>query len=155
MTETTNQLSHNEILALTSEIVASYVASNKIAVNELPAAIKLVFQSLTEIDSKRITAPTPNPAVPIDKSITNEYIVCLEDGKKLTMLKRYLRTKHNMTVPQYRERWNLPPDYPMVAPNYRLVRSKIAKSVGLGTYSGDRGKKRFSKKDNNIYLSFI
>jgi predicted transcriptional regulator len=129
-----DQLSRSELLALTSEIVAAHVSNNNVAVNELPTLIQQVFQALAVMDSEHQNATTrPKPAVPINKSVTDEYIVCLEDGKKLQMLKRYLKTAYGMTVEQYKERWSLPADYPVVAPKYAKRRSDIAKTTGLGT----------------------
>lgn len=128
------QISRSELLALTSEIVSAHVSNNSVAVNELSTLIQHVFQTLAVMDSEHQNATTrPKPAVPINKSITDEYIVCLEDGKKLQMLKRYLKTAHGMTVEQYKERWGLPADYPVVAPKYAKRRSEIAKTTGLGT----------------------
>lgn len=124
----------SEVLRLTSEIVAAHVANNTVAVNDLPGLIEQVYKTLSSVDkgaempSERLT-----PAVSVRKSVTPEYIICLEDGKKLKMLKRHLKTAYNMTPDEYRERWGLPSDYPMVAPNYARQRSKLAKAIGLGT----------------------
>ncbi len=126
--------SHNEIMTLTTEIVAAHVANNSVAVADLPDLIQQVFRSLTNAgDGVGAEPPRPQPAVSIRRSVRPDYIVCLEDGKKLKMLKRHLKTAFNMTPAEYRERWELPPDYPMVAPNYAKQRSKLAKQIGLGT----------------------
>jgi len=129
-----NSLSHQELLALTSEIVASFVSNNSVAAGDLPALIKSVFGSLTGFSQAEvIQAPEAlTPAVPIRKSIGTDFIVCLEDGRKLKMLKRHLATRYNMTPAEYRSRWGLPADYPMVAPAYAEQRSTLAKQIGLG-----------------------
>jgi predicted transcriptional regulator len=124
----------NDLLALTTEIVSAHVSNNTVALDDLPQLINQVYQSLANIG----TAPAaplarPQPAVNVKKSVQPDYIVCLEDGKKLKMLKRHLKTAYNMSPEAYRERWNLPPDYPMVAPNYARQRSRLAKEIGLGT----------------------
>ncbi len=97
-----------------------------------------VYRTLSNVDQKPVLAEKPQPVVPVRKSITPDYIICLEDGKKLKMLKRHLKTAYNMTPEQYRERWDLPSDYPMVAPNYASHRSNLAKQIGLGTKPRDR-----------------
>lgn len=123
-----------DLLALTSEIVAAHVSNNTVAVNDLPQLIEQVYRTLANVGAEPQQAQEkPQPAVPIKKSVTPDYIVCLEDGKKLKMLKRHLKTDHDMTPEQYRERWGLAPDYPMVAPNYAKQRSQLAKDIGLGT----------------------
>ena len=127
-----------ELLTLTADIVASHVSNNGVPVSELPQLIQQVYATLAALGQE--TAPVPEklePAVPIRKSVTPEYIICLEDGKKLKMLKRHLRTAYNMSPEEYREKWGLPADYPMVAPSYAKQRSKLAKQIGLGT----RGRK--------------
>ncbi|HZD26337.1 MAG TPA: MucR family transcriptional regulator [Alphaproteobacteria bacterium] len=124
----------NELLTLTADIVASHVSNNGVPVSELPQLIQQVYGTLAALGQE--TAPAqerPEPAVPIRKSVTPDYIICLEDGKKLKMLKRHLKTAYNMTPEQYRERWGLPQDYPMVAPNYANQRRELAKKIGLGT----------------------
>jgi len=127
-----------ELLALTTEIVAAHVSKNTVAAADLPQLINQVYQSLANVGKGQAqTAERPDPAVPVKKSIHPDYLVCLEDGKKLKMLKRHLKTAYNMTPEQYRDRWNLAPDYPMVAPNYARQRSRLAKEIGLGT----RGRK--------------
>src|SRR5882757_349147 len=120
---------------LTVQIVSAHVANNSVAPNDLPTLIAQVYGSLQSLG--KVAAPIeterPQPAVSIKKSITPEYLVCLEDGKKLKMLKRHLSTAYGMTPEQYRERWGLPVDYPMVAPLYAQQRSALAKTIGLGT----------------------
>lgn len=122
-----------EILGLTTEIVSSYVSNNTMPSDEIPSLINKVYKSLSSLDEGGDPhAQRPQPAVPINKSITPDYLICLEDGKQLKMLKRHLKTAYDMTPDQYRERWGLPADYPMVAPNYAKKRSKLAKDIGLG-----------------------
>jgi len=125
-----------EILALTAEIVSAHVASNSVGPESLPDLIRDVYRAMSGLGAAA-PAPTerPQPAVPIKKSVFPDYIVCLEDGKKLKMLKRHLMSAYNMTPDQYRDRWQLGPDYPMVAPNYAQHRSTLAKKIGLGTTS--------------------
>ncbi len=128
----TEQAESNEILALTTNIVAAHVSNNSVAVADLPRLIRDVHDSLTSVGGGR-EPERPTPVVPIKKSVTPDHIVCLEDGKKLKMLKRHLKTAYNMSPEEYRERWGLAADYPMVAPNYAKQRSKLAKQIGLGT----------------------
>lgn len=125
----------SELLALTTNIVASHVSNNSVIAADLPQLIQQVYSALSSAGSggANASAPRPQPAVPIKKSVTPDFIVCLEDGKKLKMLKRHLKTRYNMTPDDYRERWGLGPDYPMVAPNYAEQRSTLAKKIGLGT----------------------
>jgi predicted transcriptional regulator len=129
MMESTEQ--PNDLLTLTTEIVAAHVSNNTVAVNDLPQLINQIYSSLANIGSA--PAARPQPAVSVKKSVQPDYIVCLEDGKKLKMLKRHLKTAYNMTPEAYRERWGLSSDYPMVAPNYARQRSRLAKEIGLGT----------------------
>ena len=130
------QAKPSDLLALTTNIVSAHVANNSVALTDLPRLIREVHETLVSVGSG---APSekerPTPAIPIRRSVTPEYIICLEDGKKLKMLKRHLKTAYNMTPEEYRERWGLPADYPMVAPNYAKQRSKLAKEIGLGTRS--------------------
>ncbi len=129
MTESANA---GDILALTTEIVAAHVSNNTVSVSDLPHLINQVYQSLSTIGSGATpVTERPQPAVSVKKSITPDYIICLEDGKKLKMLKRHLKTAYNMTPEDYRERWSLAADYPMVAPNYAKQRSRLAKEIGL------------------------
>lgn len=130
-----------DLLEMTTEIVASYVSGNVISSDNLSDLIRSVHRSLSGLGtSAEIEKPTEKPkaAVTIAKSITDDYIVCLEDGKRLKMLKRYLRSKYDLSPDDYRKRWNLPADYPMVAPNYAKRRSEFAKQIGLGR--GVRGR---------------
>jgi predicted transcriptional regulator len=122
-----------ELLPLVTEVVAAKLSSGKTPSSELAALIQSVYQVLNELRSNGTPAELPAPAVPIKRSITPDYIVCLEDGQQLKMLKRHLRNKFDMTPDQYRRRWGLPADYPMVAPNYSKKRSQLAKNTGLGT----------------------
>lgn len=123
-----------DLLALTTEIVAAHVSNNTVSLGDLPQLINQIYNSLANIGSVSVTpAARPQPAVSVKKSVQPDYIVCLEDGKKLKMLKRHLKTAYNMSPESYRERWGLPPDYPMVAPNYARQRSRLAKEIGLGT----------------------
>jgi predicted transcriptional regulator len=128
------------ILPLASDIVAAHLTNNKVPSGELSELIRNVVQALADVGGGQ-SAPVsrPEPAVQIKKSVTPDYIVCLEDGKKLKMLKRHLRTAYNMSPDEYRARWQLPASYPMVAPNYAKTRSKLAKQIGLG--SRPRGKR--------------
>lgn len=129
-----DQAKQSEILALTSNIVAAHVSNNTVAGGELPAIIRQVYDTLSSVGVPQEVEPErPTPAVPIKKSITPDHIICLEDGKKLKMLKRHLKTAYDMTPEEYRDRWGLASDYPMVAPNYARQRSKLAKEIGLGT----------------------
>jgi predicted transcriptional regulator len=124
----------HDLLALTTEIVAAHVSNNMVAVNDLPHLINQIYNSLANIGTAPAApAARPAPAVSIKKSVQPDFIVCLEDGKKLKMLKRHLKTAYNMTPEGYRERWGLSSDYPMVAPNYARQRSRLAKEIGLGT----------------------
>jgi predicted transcriptional regulator len=121
-----------QILGLTAQIVSAHVANNVVQPDALPALIQSVFKTLAGAGKDSPEAVKLEPAVPIKKSVFNDHIVCLEDGKKLKMLKRHLATSYNMTPQQYRERWGLPHDYPMVAPDYAKHRSALAKEIGLG-----------------------
>jgi predicted transcriptional regulator len=122
------------LLTLTADIVAAHVSNNSVAVNDLPNLIQNVHGALSAIAGTTSAAePKPEPKVSIRASIKPDYIVCLEDGKRLKMLKRHLMTHYNMTPDQYRQKWGLSADYPMVAPNYAEQRRKLAKSIGLGT----------------------
>ena len=129
----------NESLELTScvtEIVAAYVSKNAMASSDIPAFVQLIHRSLYSLGSEKsyLLSARSEPAVAIEDSVHPDYIVCLEDGRKLKMLKRHLKTAYSMTPEQYRDRWNLPTSYPMVAPNYAKRRSSIAKDIGLGTH---------------------
>ena len=126
----------SELLGHTTQIVSAYLSNNTVNTTEIPGIIDQVFKTLSKVKGESaLMADRPQPAVPIKRSVTPDYIVCLEDGKKLKMLKRHLKTAYNMTPEEYRERWGLPADYPMVAPNYAEQRSKLAKDIGLGQKS--------------------
>jgi len=139
----TEKISQNELLSLTTEIVASHVSNNTVGLGDLPGLIKAVYTSLAVqgMEEPKEAAEKPVPAVPIKKSVMSDFIVCLEDGKKLKMLKRHLKTRYNMTPEDYRRRWGLPDDYPMVAPAYAEQRSSLAKKIGLGTKPRARGRR--------------
>ncbi len=122
-----------DVLALTAQIVSAHVSKNNVAPDALPALIQDVYRTLSTVGREPAQADKPTPAVPVKKSIFPDHIICLEDGKKLKMLKRHLKTSFNLTPDQYRERWGLPADYPMVAPDYASHRSSLAKKIGLGT----------------------
>jgi len=128
------------LLELTSRIVAAHVSNNSVPILELPKLIKAVNEALKTSDNGDLFESRPEPAVPITQSVTPDYIVCLEDGRKLKMLKRHLRASYDMTPEDYRNRWGLPLSYPMVAPNYAKHRSSLAKTIGLGN-RGRRSRK--------------
>jgi predicted transcriptional regulator len=128
-----NEINRGEVLALTAEIVSAHVANNTVGQQEVPDLIQSVFGKLTELAAGEETESVElTPAVPIRKSVTDDHIICLEDGKKLKMLKRHLMTAYGMTPEDYRAKWGLKPDYPMVAPNYAAKRQELAKKIGLG-----------------------
>ena len=144
-TKSSASVDTTEILRLATEIVAAYVSNTAVAANDLPAMIRTVHSTLANLDQTVPSRETDlTPAVPIKKSVTADYIICLEDGKKLKMLKRYLRSQYGLTPEEYKTRWGLPHDYPMVAPNYAAQRSKLAKQIGLGRVSTTpaRGRKK-------------
>ena len=124
----------NELLRMTAKIVASYVGNNSLSADQVSEIIRIVSSALKQLEQGENGADKAagKPAVPIRRSITPDYIICLEDGRKLKMLKRHLRTTFSMTPDEYRARWGLPADYPMVAPNYAKRRSEFAKKIGLG-----------------------
>ena len=123
----------SRILSLTAQIVSAHVSNNALQADALPGLIQSVFKTLSGAGSETAQPGRPQPAVPVKRSVFADYIVCLEDGKQLKMLKRHLKTAYNMTPEQYRERWELPANYPMVAPSYAAHRSSLAKKIGLGT----------------------
>jgi predicted transcriptional regulator len=126
-------INQDELLSLTTEIVSSYVSNNSVPVAELGSLIGQVYTTLNGLNGTPVAEEVQlQPAVPIKKSIMPDFLVCLEDGKKLKMLKRHLMTRYNMSPDDYRERWGLPADYPMVAPNYANQRRDLAKKIGLG-----------------------
>jgi predicted transcriptional regulator len=135
------------LITLTSDIVAAHVGNNDVAVGDLPELITNVYNALANLgEVAEVEEVRPQPAVSIRNSIKPDYIVCLEDGKKLKMLKRYLRTNFDMTPEEYRARWGLPSDYPMVAPNYAEKRRDLAKKIGLGRKPGTVVRSRRAKK---------
>lgn len=150
MSENTSQrLGREEVLRMAVDVVAAYVSKNPLPAGQIPEVIQTVFTSLTAIDNggAEVKAEAPKPAVPAKKSVFPDYIVCLEDGKKLKMLKRHLRTNYNMTPDDYRAKWGLPADYPMVAPNYAAQRSEFAKKIGLGRKrTSDGGRRKVAGK---------
>jgi predicted transcriptional regulator len=129
-----SDVGESSLIALTASIVSAYVSNNSVSASEIPSLISQVHSALTQVAGGRgeIIAEPLKPAVPIKRSINSDFIVCLEDGKKFKSLKRHLRTQYGMTPEQYREKWGLSPDYPMVAPNYAAARSQLAKQMGLG-----------------------
>jgi predicted transcriptional regulator len=136
MPETTEKLAppNDELMRMTSDIVASFVSNNPVTTDSLPDVIRSVYRTVSGLAGSAETRveDKPKPAVPVSKSVTDDYIVCLEDGKKLKMLKRYLRSRYDMSPDEYRRRWGLSADYPMVAPSYTERRSEFAKKIGLG-----------------------
>lgn len=143
----TEKLSQSELLSYATEIVSAYVSNNSLQATDVPAFVESVFKTLAILDSQPAIAPErPQPAVPIRKSVTDDHIICLEDGKKLKMLKRHLKTSYGMTPEEYRERWGLPMDYPMVTKNYAAQRSSLAKKIGLGKHEKTLKKGRGTKK---------
>ena len=139
--ETVPNIDNEELLRMTTDIVASFLTHNSVPAENVPDMIKSVHATMKEIsgDSPK-PEPKAKPAVPISKSVQDDYIVCLEDGKKLKMLKRYLRSQYDMSPEDYRRKWGLPADYPMVAPNYSKRRSEFAKEIGLGRGGRKKGK---------------
>lgn len=129
----TDHAQQADVLGLTAQIVSAHVSNNSVTPDALSALIQDVYRTLSGVGKEPAAPDKPQPAVPVKKSVFPDHIVCLEDGKKLKMLKRHLKTAYNMTPEQYRERWGLAPDYPMVAPNYARHRSSLAKKIGLGT----------------------
>ena len=129
-----DNIAASNYIELAADIVSAYVSNNSVPSSDLASLINDVHTALLRVGGGTAEAPAeaPKPAVPVKKSVTPDYIVCLEDGKKFKSLKRHLRTQYNMTPEQYREKWGLPPDYPMVAPNYAAARSQLAKQMGLG-----------------------
>jgi len=126
--------SSNSYIELAADIVSAYVSNNSVPASDLPSLINEVHSALLRVTSGAVVpvVEVPKPAVPAKKSVTNDFLVCLEDGRKFKSLKRHLRTQYNMSPDEYREKWGLAPDYPMVAPNYAKARSNLAKQMGLG-----------------------
>ena len=129
-----NSIDAGELIELTSEIVSAYVSNNSVPSADLPSLINEVYLALTRVGTVTVEASVEplKPAVSVKKSVNPDFIICLEDGKKFKSLKRHLRTQYNLSPEQYREKWGLPADYPMVAPNYAEARSRLAKEMGLG-----------------------
>lgn len=129
-----DKASRDDVLRMAVDVVAAFLSNNQVANSQISDLIHNVFNALNTLDTPPAEVPVeaPKPATSVRKSVTPDYIICLEDGKKLKMLKRHLRTTYNMTPEEYRTKWNLPPDYPMVAPNYARQRSDFAKRIGLG-----------------------
>ncbi len=123
----------SELLELTTEIVSAHAGNNTVSPADLPQLIQDVYKTLADVCTAEVAPEKPRPAVSVKKSIFPDYIICLEDGKRLKMLKRHLKTAYNLSPDEYRKRWGLPADYPMVAPNYAKHRSALAKKIGLGT----------------------
>jgi predicted transcriptional regulator len=135
-----DEVARDDMLRMAVDVVAAYLSNNQVASSQISEIIHSVFTSLSSLDERPAEAPaeSPKPATSIRRSVTPDYIVCLEDGKKLKMLKRHLRTTYNMTPQEYRAKWNLPASYPMVAPNYAQQRSNFAKRIGLGRKAQER-----------------
>ncbi|TLG77041.1 MucR family transcriptional regulator [Methylocystis sp. B8] len=129
-------------IELAADIVSAYVSNNSVPAGDLPGLINEVYNALLRVGVGSAVTPTepPKPAVPVKRSVSNDYIICLEDGKKFKSLKRHLRTQYSLSPEDYREKWGLPADYPMVAPNYAKARSNLAKQMGLGQQRRRRGK---------------
>src|ERR1700682_239280 len=142
------KMAEDELLRMTTEVVAAYVSNNTLATGQLGDVIHAVYNSLRSLDGQVVEAAPEvlKPAVRIRKSITPEYLVCLEDGKKLKMLKRHLRSTYNLSPDEYRAKWGLAPDYPMVAPKYAEQRSEFAKKIGLGRGTGRHSARGSAKK---------
>jgi predicted transcriptional regulator len=143
-----DKITEEHLLRMTTDVVAAYVSNNNLPTAQLPDFIASIYASLRTLDHKQEGGESSalKPAVPIRKSITPDYLICLEDGKKLKMLKRHLRSTYGLTPDAYRAKWGLPSDYPMVAPNYAEQRSAFAKKIGLGRGGGRAGGRRAAKK---------
>jgi len=142
------RVSRDDVLRMAVDVVAAYVSNNKTPTGGVSEVISTIFESLSAVEAAAAGGRTEpqKPAVPIRRSVTPDFIICLEDGKKLKMLKRHLRTAFNLTPEQYRAKWNLLPDYPMVAPNYAKKRSEFAKKIGLGRKTTRKGKGKVKGK---------
>ena len=138
--EIDDKVSRDDVLRMAVDIVAAYVSNNQVSTGQIPEVIHSVFGSMSALDepSAELGTALQKPATSIRKSVTPEYLICLEDGKKLKMLKRHLRTTYDMTPEEYRAKWNLPPDYPMVSPKSAKQRSEFAKQIGLGRKAGEK-----------------
>ena len=137
-----NPITQTNSIELAADIVSAYVSNNSVPAGELPGLISDVYNALLRVDSGSSAAPAepPKPAIAVKRSVTNDFLICLEDGKKFKSLKRHLRTQYGLSPEDYREKWGLPADYPMVAPNYAKARSNLAKQMGLGQQRRRRGK---------------
>ena len=142
------KVAEDELLRMTAEVVSAYVSNNTLATGQLGDVIQSVYNSLRTLEGQAAEAPSEplRPAVPVRKSVTPEYLICLEDGKKLKMLKRHLRSTYNLTPDEYRSKWGLAQDYPMVAPKYAAQRSEFAKKIGLGRGTGRNSARGSAKK---------
>ena len=142
------KMAEDDLLRMTAEVVSAYVSNNTLATGQLADVIQAVYNSLRGLEGQVAEPPSEplKPAVPVRKSVTPEYLVCLEDGKKLKMLKRHLMTHYNMTPDQYRQKWGLNADYPMVAPNYAEQRRMLAKKIGLGRKGGRPAKRAVGRR---------
>jgi predicted transcriptional regulator len=142
------KMAEEDLLRMTADVVAAYVSNNTLATGQLADVIHAVYNSLRGLEGQVAEPPAEplKPAVPIRKSITPEFLVCLEDGKKLKMLKRHLRSTYNLTPDEYRVKWGLAPDYPMVAPKYAQQRSEFAKKIGLGRGTGRHSARASAKR---------
>jgi predicted transcriptional regulator len=138
--------STDEVLGLTAQIVSAHLRHNPVAPEALPGLIQEVYRALMNAGQQPIQPAKPAPAVPVKQSIRQDRIICLEDGKSFSMLKRHLMTDHKLTPQQYREKWGLPRDYPMVAPNYAQTRSALAKKIGLGRKAGRPAKRAAGRR---------
>ena len=147
MARQTKTTESNDSISKTTEIISAYVSNNKVAVDELPRLFHEIYATVDGISNGQAgLRATTEPAVPIEKSVTPDFVICLEDGKKLKMLKRYLRTHFDLSPEDYRRKWGLPADYPMVAPNYAKRRSQFAKDIGLGTAANTKPRRTTTKK---------
>jgi len=142
--ENDQTVASNDLLRMSVEIVSAYVSNNSIAASQVPDVINTVYGALNSINGQTVSesAESQKPAVSVRRSINPDHIICLEDGKKLKMLKRHLRAAYGMSPDEYRAKWGLPADYPMVAPNYALQRSAFAKQIGLGRKKGEKVPRR-------------
>ena len=142
------KVAEDELLKMTAEVVSAYVSNNTLATGQLGDVIQSVYNSLRTLEGQAAEPPSEplRPAVPVRKSVTPEYLICLEDGKKLKMLKRHLRSTYNLTPDEYRAKWGLAQDYPMVAPKYAAQRSEFAKKIGLGRGTGRNSARGAAKK---------
>lgn len=141
LTTPTEQTDTSDLVTLSADVVSAYVSNNLVPADELPKLIGEIYSALIALNAPSVAAsePKPEPAVPVRKSITPDFIICLEDGKKFKSLKRHLQAHYGLTPAEYRQKWGLPADYPMVAPNYAATRSALARASGLGQVRGARG----------------